>query len=183
VARRRGVFDRFRPPHALAAQCGIFVRRQFLLTRCDRSRGRVPGGDARVFRPCSRSIDSSLDISAGISGSRGRKLPAPIGWGSERRGDTTGACCHSTSLPGSLLTTVLCSQSLNLSVLYAGLVHPGSRSHAPSVSLIHRCQRTALEIPIASQRICRHHHRGACSDLATFTRPGPALETLSRSSS
>jgi hypothetical protein len=55
----------------------------------------------------------------------GRELPAPIGWGSERRGNAAGACCHPTVRPGSLLCCRTLPQSLGLAFQGAGLALTG----------------------------------------------------------
>jgi hypothetical protein len=55
----------------------------------------------------------------------GRELPAPIGWGSERRGNAAGARCHPAMRPGSLLHCRASSRSLGLALQRAGLALTG----------------------------------------------------------
>jgi hypothetical protein len=54
-----GLFDRSRPPHALAAACGVFVRRRFPFAGRPFAQHACPERDARVFRPRSREAGPS----------------------------------------------------------------------------------------------------------------------------
>jgi hypothetical protein len=58
-------------------------------------------------------------------GFRGCELPAPISWGSERRGDASDARCHPVTGPGNLLVAAPTSRSLGRDSLRAGLALAG----------------------------------------------------------
>jgi hypothetical protein len=88
--RACGVVWRLRPP--LVSLRGAAVR----AVAC-------PEKDARVFRPCSRDTGPSRGMAPLFSGPGGRRLPAPIGWGSTRWDSATGVRCRPSTRYDGLL--------------------------------------------------------------------------------
>jgi len=137
-------------------------------SRSGRSRDRIPDRDARVFRPRSRDSDPSCGMDPRC-GSGGHELPAPIGWGSERGGSASGACCRLPTRPVSLLDCRAAVARPETRCLRTGLALARSSLHAPST--------VSMKLDDGPNIIAGHHHRGARAGLATFTRPSTLAAT------
>jgi hypothetical protein len=78
----------------LAAPCGVFVRRRFPFAGRPFAQPLVRRGMPGFFALAAEA-PALRAARLRMSGSGGRRLPAPIGWGSTRRDSVTGARCRS----------------------------------------------------------------------------------------
>ena len=127
-----GLFDRFRPPHALAA---FRVASSFAVgfsSRGGRSRGLLPGERCQGFSPLQPRHRSFVRHGPAFADAAVTDSLRPSAGGADERGCASGARCHPAIRSGDPLVATPASQSLDPAIHGAGLTLLGSESHAPS---------------------------------------------------
>jgi hypothetical protein len=125
VPRVFGLFDRFRPPHALAA---FRVASSFAVgfsSRGGRSRGLLPGERCQGFSPLQPRHRSFVRHGPAFADAAVTDSLRPSAGGADERGCASGARCHPAIRSGDPLVATPASQSLDPVILGAGLTLPG----------------------------------------------------------
>jgi hypothetical protein len=111
--------------HTRVARCGIFRSPSAFLVPGRPFARPLAEQKCQGFSPLQPRHRLFVRHAVAVRRRGGRELPAPIGWGSERRGNAAGACCHPAVRPGSLLCCRALPQSLGLAFQRAGLALTG----------------------------------------------------------